>query len=169
MPGAASHAVPDLFPVPLGWWAFPKGTAMHTAHDLTIRWMIRRDFGEMLYIDARCYVESMTEAELIRTLKQNSVISVVLEHEDEIYGYCIYELVAGAIKIIRFGVEPKRRRCGVATALLQRLKDKLSNQRRDTIVTVVSGQAIQAQLCLARCGFVAEPQPFDLIRFTYTI
>jgi len=137
--------------------------------DTHIRWMTRRDYEEVLYVDARCYEDPLTYTELIRTLRNNSVISVVLEQDDEILGYCIYELSAGAIKIIRFGVEPKHRRCGVATALLQRLKDKLSNQRRNTIAVIVSGQAIQAQLCLARCGFVAEPQPFDLIRFTYTI
>ena len=142
---------------------------MTTDLDSHIRWMIRSNYSEVLYVDARCYEDPLTYTELIRTLRNNSVISVVLEDDNEIHGYCIYELSAGTIKIIRFGVEPTHRRCGVATALLQRLKDKLSNQRRDTIVTVVSGQAIQAQLCLARCGFVAEPQPFDLIRFTYTI
>ena len=92
MPGAASHAVPDLFPVPLGWWAFPKGTAMHTAHDLTIRWQINRDNKEIICIDERCYLEPLIYSDLIDMLKDRNVIGIVAEDRGHVLGYVIYRL-----------------------------------------------------------------------------
>jgi len=140
---------------------------MQTKNELLIRWRIGRDDREVLQIDDRCYIESMTQRDLKDLLADRSVIAVVAEDRGHILCYCIYQLGKNAIRILRMGVDPRERRCGVATAMLDRLKDKVANHRRTEITVEVAGHAIAAQLCLCRAGFVAEPMPLDQIRFTF--
>jgi len=142
---------------------------MHTANDLTIRWMIRRDDREVLRIDERCYLESLSHSELIKTLRESSVIAVVAEDRGHVLGYCIYRLAGFTIEILRLGVDPRERRNGVGTALIERLKSKLKGQRRDTITIDTPGVSLAAQLFLSKAGFVAEARPGDVIRFTFDL
>ena len=136
---------------------------------LTIRWMIRRDDRDVLRIDERCYLESLSHSELIKTLRESSVIAVVAEDRGHVLGYCIYELAGFEIRILRMGVDPRERRNGVGTALLERLKSKLVNQRRDTITIETPGVSLAAQLFLSKAGFTAEARPGDVIRFTFDL
>jgi [ribosomal protein S18]-alanine N-acetyltransferase len=140
---------------------------MHTAHDLTIRWQINRDNKEIICIDERCYLEPLIYSDLIDMLKDRNVIGIVAEDRGHVLGYVIYRLSRWRIEILRMGVDPIERRCGVGTAMLQRLKDKLSHQRRDTLRVDVPGMSLAAQLCLQRCGFVGESRPGDVIRFEF--
>ena len=142
---------------------------MHTANDLTIRWMILRDDREVLRIDDCCYIESLTHSDLIKTLREPSVIAVVAEDRGHILGYCIYRLGGFTIEILRLGVDPRERRNGVGTALLDRLKSKLKGQRRDTITIDTPGVSLAAQLFLSKAGFTAEARPGDVIRFTFDL
>jgi [ribosomal protein S18]-alanine N-acetyltransferase len=140
---------------------------MHTANDLTIRWRIDRDNLDLIRIDERCYLDPLTHNDLIAMLRDRNVISVVAEDRGHVLGYVIYRLSRWRIEILRMGVDPIERRCGVGTAMLQRLKDKLSHQRRDTLRVDVPGMSLAAQLCLQRCGFVGESRPGDVIRFEF--
>lgn len=73
------------------------------------------------------------------------------------------------IEILRLGVDPRERRNGVGTALIDRLKGKLKEQRRDTITIDTPGVSLAAQLFLSKAGFTAESRPVDLIRFTFDL
>lgn len=140
---------------------------MQTKNELLIRWRIGRDDRELLAIDDRCYIESMTQRDLKDILSDRRVICVVAEDAGKIIGYCIYQLQPKAIRIIRCGVDPRSRRCGAATAFLDRFKTRLLSDRRRIVWVDVAGDSIAAQLCLSRAGFVAEPLPLDMIRFEF--
>ena len=136
---------------------------------LTIRWMIRRDDREVLMIDDRCFIEPLTQHALIDLLRDRNVLAVVAEERGHVLGYCIYRLGGFVIEILRLGVDPRERRNGVGTALIDRLKSKLLNQRRDTITIDVLGTSVGQQYFLANAGFMAESRPGDVIRFTYDL
>ena len=135
---------------------------------LHLRWCIRRDDRQILAIDDCGYVEPWSQADLLAVLRDRAVIGVVAEYETKrVIGFCIYRLEGDTVRILRMAVEPRERRNGVATAMLDRLKSKVANQRRSIIVAEVDGHQVFAQHMLSRCGFVAEVMPDDGIRFTF--
>ena len=136
---------------------------------LTIRWRIGRDDKAILRIDERCYLDRLTHTSLAAMLRDRSVIAVVAEERGHVLGYCIYRLGGFVIEILRLGVDPRERRNGVGTALIDRLKSKLLNQRRDTITIDVLGTSVGQQYFLANAGFMAESRPGDVIRFTFDL
>ena len=136
---------------------------------MLIRWRIQSDNASLLRIDSRCYLDSLTAVDLNTMLRDNRVIADVAEDRGNVLGYCIYQLRPRVIKILRMGVDTIERRNGIATAFLERLKSKLGKQDRDTIVMDTPGVSLAAQLCLAKAGFVAEPRPDDMIRFTFDL
>ena len=136
---------------------------------LTIRWRIGRDDKDILRIDERSYLDRLTHTSLAAMLRDRNVIAVVAEDRGHVLGYCIYRLGGFVIEILRLGVDPRERRNGVGTALIDRLKSKLMNQRRDTITIDTPGVSLAAQLFLSKAGFVAESRPGDVIRFTFDL
>ena len=132
-----------------------------------IRWMIGSDMKAVLDIDDCCYSESWSARELRACMASRAIIGLTVEDRGTLLGFVIYELAGRSIRIVRMGVDPRERRCGVATSMLDRLKSKLSSQRRLVLTVDVDGHSIFAQKCLAKNGFTAEPLPNDVIRFTY--
>ena len=65
----------------------------------------------------------------------------------------IYELHQSMLRILNFAVAPNRRRQGVGGQMVQRLVDKLSQQRRREIVLEVRETNLDAQLFFADCNF----------------
>lgn len=136
---------------------------------LTIRWYISSDKQDVLYIDERCYLDALTHTSLTELLRDKNTIAIVAEDRGHILGYCIYRLSKFAIKILRLGVDTIERRNGFGTAMIDRLKYKLRTNGRDTITIDTPGVSLAAQLFLSQAGFVAEPRPNDMIRFTYDL
>ena len=142
---------------------------MHTANDLTIRWRKTSDNSTIIKIDQHCYLNALQYSDLIKILREPPVVAIVAEDRGHILGYAIYRLSGFAIEIIRIGVDPRERRNGVGTALIDRLKSKLKGQRRDTITIDTPGVSLAAQLFLSKAGFMAESRPGDVIRFTFDL
>ena len=67
----------------------------------------------------------------------------------------IYELHQSMLRILNFSVSPNIRRQGIGTQMVQRLVDKLSQQRRREIVLEVRETNLNAQLFFANSGFRA--------------
>jgi ribosomal-protein-alanine N-acetyltransferase len=136
--------------------------------DINLRWCIRRDDKQILAIDDVGYVEPWSQADLLTALRNRDVIGIVAEDENRrVIGFCVYRLERETVRILRLAVEPRERRNGVATAMIERLKSKILTQRRSQIVVEVDGHQVFAQHMLSRCGFRAKCLPDDGIRFTY--
>jgi ribosomal-protein-alanine N-acetyltransferase len=122
---------------------------------LHIRWMIRRDMPEVHEIENASFQFPWDEDAFIRCLRQRNCIGMVVERAEKIVGYMIYELHKNRLHILNLGVHPQHRRQGVGRALLDKLKGKLSPQRRSRIMCEVRETNLDAQMWLRACGFKA--------------
>jgi len=120
-----------------------------------IRWLIRRDMEEVLAIERRSFEFAWTEEEFLCCLRQRNCIGTVAELDHRIVGFMIYELHQSMLRILNFAVSPDHRRHGVGHQMVQRLIDKLSQQRRREIVLEVRETNLAAQMFFGSCNFRA--------------
>jgi [ribosomal protein S18]-alanine N-acetyltransferase len=120
-----------------------------------IRWLIRRDLDEVLCIERSSFEFPWTEEEFLCCLQQRNCIGTVAELDHEIVGFMLYELHQSMLRILNFAVSPSLRRNGIGAQMVQRLVDKLSQQRRREIVLEVRETNLDAQLFFADCDFRA--------------
>lgn len=120
-----------------------------------IRWLIRRDMEEVLLIEQSSFRQSWTEEEFLCCLRQRNCIGTVAELDHKIVGFMIYELHKSLLRILNFAVSPGFRRCGIGHQMVNRLIDKLSQQRRREIVLEVRETNVPAQMFFGSCGFRA--------------
>jgi ribosomal-protein-alanine N-acetyltransferase len=120
-----------------------------------IRWLIRRDMDEVLGIERGSFQQPWTEEEFLCCLRQRNCIGTVAELDHRVVGFMIYELHKSMLRILNFAVSPAVRRHGVGRQMVQRLIDKLSQQRRREIVLEVRETNVPAQLFFAASGFRA--------------
>ncbi len=121
-----------------------------------IRWLIRRDMDEVLEIERRSFQFPWTEEEFLVCLRQRNCIGTVYESpQGYIHGFMIYELHKWSLRLLNFAVAPEVRQTGVGRAMVQRLIDKLSQQRRRFIEAEVRETNLKAQLFFSGAGFKA--------------
>jgi ribosomal-protein-alanine N-acetyltransferase len=120
-----------------------------------IRWLIRRDMDEVLSIERASFQFPWTEEEFLCCLRQRNCIGTVAELDHRIVGFMIYELHKSMLRILNFAVAPDARRSGIGRQMVQRLIDKLSQQRRREIVLEVRETNVPAQLFFSNNGFRA--------------
>ena len=141
---------------------------MKTSINESIRWLIRRDMDDVIQIDDAGYVDSWSDDQFTKTLRKKTVIGVVATNGfNRTIGFCIYELQKTQIEILRMAVSPQWRRNGVASAMIQRLKDKVLNQKRCGLVCEVDGHSIFSQLCFRDNGFTGHAMADDRILFLW--
>lgn len=100
-----------------------------------IRWMIRRDMTDILRIELAAFSEfPWDEESFVRRLRQRNCIGMTAEANFagnlKIVGYMVYELHRERIVVLNFAVDPRFHRNGVGTAMVEKLKSKLSMNRR---------------------------------------
>lgn len=107
--------------------------------------------------------ECWTEEDFICCLRQRNNIGMVAETDDQVIGYMIYELHKDRLNIINFAVHPTFHRLGVGTAMLDKLKRKLSSERRNHLLLEVRETNLAAQMFFKSQGFMAS----DVLRRHY--
>ncbi len=117
-----------------------------------IRWMVRRDMPEVLAIE---YEYPWCEEDFLRCLRQHNCIGMVVEHNDNIIGFVIYELNHNKINILNLAIHPEFRHRGVGRIIIYKLIGKLSCHRRNQITISLRETALGAQLFLRGLGFRA--------------
>lgn len=126
-----------------------------------IRWMIRRDMPEVLAIESDVFPRPWPEDDFIRCLRQRNCIGMVTVGIDErgqeqsILGYVIYELHKSRLEILNLAVKRSNWRNGIGSKMLRKLKDKLSNQRRNVLAFDVADFNLVGQLFLRANGLGA--------------
>lgn len=120
-----------------------------------VRWLIRRDMDEVMAIEKQSFDHPWTEEEFMCCLRERNTIGAVIEDNTQIIGYMIYELHKGKLRLLNLAVKPIERRCGYGRQMIQRLIDKLEQQRRNTIETELGDRNLNGQLFLQSCGFKA--------------
>lgn len=120
-----------------------------------IRWMIRRDMPEVLEIESQCFEFPWSDEDFIRCLRQRNCIGMVAEHDERVVGFMIYELHKDYLHVLNFAVHQAFRRRGVGAAMMGKLANKLSHQRRTNIALEVRETNLDAQLFFRSLGFRA--------------
>jgi ribosomal-protein-alanine N-acetyltransferase len=128
---------------------------------LSIRWLIRRDMPEILAIEGESFPFDWNEEQLLSALRQRNCIGMVAEHDRRIVGFMVYELYKTELRIINFAVHSDWQRQGVGRQMVERLKDKLSQQRRTTVSATVRESNTPALRFFRTCGFKATDLLFD--------
>ncbi len=120
-----------------------------------IRWMIRRDMPAVLDIEADSFEFPWLEEDFIRCLRQRNCIGMVVEHDEGVVGFMVYELNKTRLHMLNFAVAPEFRRLGVGSQMINKLIGKLSAQRRSRIMLEVRETNLDAQLFFRENGFRA--------------
>lgn len=110
---------------------------MRTAAPVYCRWMIAFDLPRVLEIERASFeADYWKENDFRQALRCQSVIGMVAEQEQDILGYTLYELHKKSVDILNFAVDPRRRREGVGTILINKLKYKLLSHRRQKLTAI---------------------------------
>jgi ribosomal-protein-alanine N-acetyltransferase len=117
--------------------------------------MIRRDMHEVLDIESESFEFPWSEDDFINCLRQRNCIGMVADHADRVVGFMIYELHKSRLHVLNFAVADDVRRRGVGTQMLNKLRGKLSDQRRNRILLEVRETNLAAQLFFRDTGFKA--------------
>ena len=123
--------------------------------DYQLRWLIRRDMPEVLRIEQESFDSAWSEEDFLCCLRERNCIGMVVECNQQIVGFVIYELKGTALRILTIAVAVDWRRQGVGTAIVQKLIYKLCHQRRNRIEVFARETNLKAHLFLQRFGFVA--------------
>ncbi len=120
-----------------------------------IRWLIRRDLADCLEIEADSFEFPWCENDFLRCLRQCNCIGMVAEHNERIVGFMIYELHKTRLHVLNFAVKHSHRRSRVGSQMVEKLKGKLSVQRRSRVMLEIRESNLLAQLFFRSCGFRA--------------
>jgi len=121
-----------------------------------IRWMIHRDMPQVLSIEKGVQEHPWCKEEFISHLRQKNCIAMISEDGDDIVGFMVYELNKGRLELINMAVHPRYLRCGVATEMINKIKLKLTTNRRRSITVAVRETNLTMQLFLKSQGFLAR-------------
>jgi len=132
-----------------------KPSLSKSAADVNIRWMIRRDMAEVIEIEQSSFEYHWTEADFLHCLRQRNCIGMVAEQNGRVVGFMIYELFKNRLHVLNFAVAVAARHAGIGTQMVDKLVNKLAQQRRDSISLEVRETNLDAQLFFRRQGFKA--------------
>lgn len=100
---------------------------------MNMRWIIRRDMPEVMRIENDCFEFPWSEEDWHKCLIQRNRIGMVAEVAECVVGVMLYELQPKALRILNFAVRPDCQRRGIGTVMVNKLKSKLSYERRKRI------------------------------------
>ena len=121
-----------------------------------VRWLIRRDMHDVLIIERASFPDPWTEEDFLHCLRQRYCIGMVAERDGLIVGYMIYTLHDKRLELLNLAVLPDCRRQGVGRAMVDKLIDKLNQQRRRRISLKVIESNLPGQLFFRAMGFRAR-------------
>jgi dTDP-4-amino-4,6-dideoxy-D-galactose acyltransferase len=92
-----------------------------------------------------------------RSLRRDSDMVLVTEHESQPSGYCVCHLSGdGAGNIGLIAVDPKWHHCRIGSALVSAALDHFERSGMQAATVVTQGRNIASQRLYQRCGFVTE-------------
>lgn len=137
-----------------------------------IRWMVHRDFPQVLEIEQASFESPWTECMLRAILKERNTIGIVVDEEGEILGYAIYE-VDDVLFIKTLAVRADKRRHGIGRQIIRNFVRKLPSGRRDCLEMLIRERNLAGQLFLRACGFQAVEtrhfEDYDAYLFRYVL
>lgn len=126
--------------------------------DPLVRWMIRRDMGDVLAIERLCFEHPWTDEDFFDALRQRNCVGAVEEDGDVIRGFVLYKLGREQLEILNIAVHPDHRHLGIGRRMVKNLQDKLRPNRRKVLCITVKESNLPAHLFFQSLGFIAVIQ-----------
>lgn len=99
-----------------------------------VNWTISKNYTEIEMIEYFGTDNPLSVEDIASNTKPRNRISQVVNSNDGVVGYFVYNLNEGTFEIVRLTVHPLVRRRGVGKALINKMKSKLNQYRRTAIV-----------------------------------
>lgn len=142
----------------------PKPDTIH------VRWLIRRDLDEVLAIDELSHPIAWDEEDDFKNnIRRRNCIGMVVECNNVVVGFMVYDLHKNRLNILRFAVDPEKRNRGFGSRLVQKLVAKLSQQRRTELSISVDISNLTALEFLKGHGFIATGIEDDQVAMLFTL
>lgn len=124
----------------------------------SFRWMLSADSNEIAEIDQECFEFPWTLKDVRKAYVDNNIHTAIIEVEDKIAGYCFYEVMPTEFRILNFAIRPIFQRKGYGTALMNKMKDKVTGEsrKRSKLSCFIRETSLVGQLFLRKCGFIAS-------------
>jgi ribosomal-protein-alanine N-acetyltransferase len=120
---------------------------------VNLRWLIRRDFPEVLEIARDASTFPSNEKELISCLRSRTCIGKVAEYGNRIVGFFIYHLGKLRVHLDCFAVAEDMRRGGVGGQIVNNLSQKIAYGRRKFLTTDADESCDLGHRLLKKKGF----------------
>ena len=122
-----------------------------------VRWMNGNDMSEVMDIERRCFDHPWSETDFRFVLRRpdRNFIGMVATLDEAVLGYMVYELCKFHIELVNLAVDPLFQQNGIGGQLIEKLKSKLSMDKRRAISLAVRDDNLPAHLFFRSCGFVA--------------
>lgn len=128
-------------------------TATKNQINVSIRWLLHRDFDAVLEIERQCFQWPWDKAEMVRWLCNTNVIGMVSLSGETVVSFMVYELCKHRLNLVNFAVHEDWRFKGVGRAMVKKLVTKLSKDRRSRITLEIRETNLDAQLFFRAMGF----------------
>jgi ribosomal protein S18 acetylase RimI-like enzyme len=125
----------------------PKQRILH------MRWMIESDLDAVLEIEKQGFVDPWDENTFRQCLRIRSCIGMVMVYGNDVVGYMVYERHKRHIDVLNIAVRNEYRRMCVGSAMLDKLKTKMSVERISSLSLMVIDENLEAHLWLRSNGF----------------
>jgi ribosomal protein S18 acetylase RimI-like enzyme len=122
-----------------------------------VRWLIGRDLDECVGIDSVSFDQPLrwSRAEWGDVLREKDTIGIVYSCKEtmRVFGVTIYRLRKLSIDVLKVAVHPLFRRQGIGRSMSEKIRTKLTQQRRQHATAEVEERNLDGQLWLQSCGW----------------
>ena len=105
-------------------------------------------FDELANLHKKCFPNKPWSADDFRDLKQSGCEIIMSEN-----GFIVYRIVVDEAEIITIGVNPEKRRLGIASAMIGIIEKTIKSQGVKKIFLEVASTNEPAQKLYENCGF----------------
>jgi ribosomal-protein-alanine N-acetyltransferase len=141
------------------------------------RWIIRRDFAEVITAERLANPKPWTEDDFLNHLRKRTAVGLVAEFRERVIGHLMYNLHEDHLSVPRMAVHPAFRRYGIGGVLLKKLITKVEfsveSSKRKTIEITVPESCFGMHMLLKKNGFLAKNivrgEDEDYYEFVYTV
>jgi ribosomal-protein-alanine N-acetyltransferase len=117
--------------------------------------MVRRDISDVVAVEQKSFEFPWSEDDFLYCLRRRNSLGMVAEYNNTIVGFMIYEIPKDKIHLLNLAVAPNFKRCGIGTAMVTKLANKLVTQNRNRVYLEVREYNLNAQLFFRSQGFRA--------------
>ncbi len=120
-----------------------------------LRWMTEKDLDSVFDLEQKSSTKPWNSEEFAAMLMHSNTVGMVVEYQNRIIGYIVYETLDDAFVIRNVAVLPEFKRKGVGSQMIARVACRLMRGVRNMMMLSVQESNLEAQLFFRSLGFKA--------------